>query len=127
MPLRYFIPDKLFSTTNNYHFNIFNMDNDDLLATTNHDIILEWCRANQGIPVVLKSKDEKGQKQIAVDFSGRENNTDDSIAITWEEWLRIFEKKKLVFIYSKHTGSEVQKPYYSFASRQEQRILAARN
>jgi hypothetical protein len=94
------------------------MNTDELLATTDHKTILEWTRANQGIPVMMKSKNAAGQKEIAIDFSAGSANGDDSIAVTWEEWLRIFDKRKLVLMYNAHAGDE-SRPDYRLESKQE--------
>jgi len=82
---------------------------EDLLATTDHKTILEWTRKNQGIPI-MKPKNSDGIKEIAIDFSGASAN-DDAVAVTWEEWLRLFDKRKLVFLYGGHMSDE-SRPYY---------------
>ena len=82
---------------------------DDLLATTDHKTILEWTRRNQGIPI-LKSKNERGVKEISIDFSSGSAN-DDAVAVTWEEWLRLFDKRKLVFLYGGHMSDDTS-PYF---------------
>jgi len=102
------------------------MDIEELLATTDHKTILEWTRANQGIPVMMKSKGAAGAKEIAIDFSGGAENGDDSIAVTWEEWLRLFDKRKLVFIYNPHNGSSENKAYYRLESKKEIVAMAGR-
>ena len=88
---------------------------DDLLATTDHKTILEWTRKNQGIPI-MKPKNAAGIKEIAIDFSSG-NTNDDAVAVTWEEWLRLFDKRKLVFMYSSHLSLE-STPYYRLESKQ---------
>ncbi|MBS1597421.1 MAG: hypothetical protein JST75_04295 [Bacteroidetes bacterium] len=89
---------------------------DDLLATTDHKTILEWTRRNQGIPI-MKSKNKEGVKEIAIDFSNGTEN-DDAVAVTWEEWLRVFDKRKLVFMYGDHINNEQSRLYYRLESRQ---------
>jgi len=91
------------------------MYTEDLLATTDHKTILEWTRMNQGIPI-MKPKNANGIKEIAIDFSNGSAN-DDAIAITWEEWLRLFDKRKLVFMYGGHSTDE-SRPYYHLESKQ---------
>jgi len=88
---------------------------DDLLATTDHKTILEWTRKNQGIPI-MKPKNAAGVKEIAIDFSNGSAN-DDAVAVTWEEWLRLFDKRKLVFMYGGHMSPE-SRPYYRLESKQ---------
>ena len=92
------------------------MNTEELLATTDHKTILEWTRSNQGIPVMMKTKNAMGVKEIAIDFSAGSANDDESIAVTWEEWLRIFDKRKLVLLYNVHIDEETQ-PYYRLESK----------
>ena len=91
------------------------MYTDDLLATTDHKTILEWTRMNQGIPI-MKPKNESGIKEIAIDFSNGSVN-DEAVAVTWEEWLRLFDKRKLVFLYGGY-ASDDSPAYYRLESKQ---------
>jgi hypothetical protein len=63
-------------------------------TTTDHDEIRKWAEERGGRPSVVRTHSEGGI--LRIDFQEPDENLE---AISWEEFFRIFEERKLAFLY----------------------------
>jgi hypothetical protein len=86
--------------------------------TTNHDEIRKWAEARGGKPATVKStasKDDVGL--LRIDFPGYkgEGTLEE---ITWDEFFKKFDEKKLAFLYQEKTSSGEESRFFKFVSRE---------
>jgi hypothetical protein len=86
--------------------------------TTNHDEIRKWAEARGGKPATVKStasKDDVGL--LRIDFPGYkgEGTLEE---ITWDEFFKKFDEKKLAFLYQDKTSSGEESRFFKFVSRE---------
>jgi hypothetical protein len=71
------------------------------LATRNHDVIRSWAEERGARPATVETSRSKGDtRTLRFDFPdfGGEGLKE----ISWDEWLRVFDERNLVFIYQEH-------------------------
>lgn len=69
------------------------------LVTTDHEVIRRWAEARDGVPTTVDGSEHDGHAGVLrIDFlvNGREERLRD---ISWEEWFRAFDERRLNFIY----------------------------
>jgi len=89
------------------------MNNEEMIATTDHTIIHEWSRAKHGVPVLLNTHTITPNKdKIAIAFGGLWQNANVE-HISWHEWFAIFDEEKLALKYHR------SEPLYELISRGE--------
>lgn len=75
--------------------------------TTDHEKIKEWTRSRNGIASVIN---DGGSKVLRIHFPEASSDRDDEFnEISWEEFFRIFEDRKLAFLYSTDEESTFNK------------------
>jgi len=87
-------------------------------TTTNHDEIRKWAEERDGKPATVKStasKDDVGL--LRIDFPGYkgEGTLEE---ITWDEFFKKFDEKKLAFLYQDKTSSGEESRFFKFVSRE---------
>ena len=85
--------------------------------TTNHEEIRKWAEARGGKPATVKStasKDDVGL--LRIDFPGYkgEGTLEE---ITWDEFFKKFDEKKLTFLYQEKTSGGEESRFFKFISR----------
>jgi len=75
--------------------------NGQTLATRSPDVIRDWATRRDAIPVTATRGDDGQPRTLRFDFGGDNGNGRSSRLeeISWDEWLRVFEDRKLVFLY----------------------------
>lgn len=77
------------------------------LATRSHEVIRAWARARGAVPATVATTAAKpGEPRVLTfDFPGYKGRRLEKL--TWDEWFRVFDRRKLVFLFqeSKADGS----------------------
>lgn len=63
-------------------------------TTTDHDEIRRWAEERGGRPSIVRTDGEGGI--LRIDFQEPDENLEE---ISWEDFFRIFEDRKLAFLY----------------------------
>jgi len=85
--------------------------------TTDHDEIKRWAEARQGKPATVKSTESHGEPGVLrIDFPGYRGQ-DTLEEISWDEFFKKFEEKKLAFLYQDKTASGEPSYFFKFVSR----------
>lgn len=87
-------------------------------TTTNHDEIRKWAEARGGKPATVRrteSGDEAGV--LRIDFPGYsgEGSLEE---ISWDEFFKKFDEKKLAFLYQDTTSSGEESRFFKLVSRE---------
>jgi len=87
-------------------------------VTTDHDEIREWVESHGGHPSVVKrtQRGRNGGGVLRIDFpgfSGEESLQETS----WDEWFRVFDERKLAFLYQNQGDSRFNKLVSRSAAR----------
>ncbi len=70
-------------------------------TTTDHREIRKWVEARGGRPTVVRTGGEGGI--LRIDFQEPDENLEQ---ISWDEFFRIFEERKLAFLYQESTSGQ---------------------
>lgn len=74
-------------------------------TTTDHKVIQKWAEARNGKP--SKVKDAAGSGGILrIDFDAREPGLE---PISWDEFFKVFDQRKLAFLYQDERDSRFNK------------------
>ena len=67
------------------------------LVTTNHAVIKQWAEERNAVPAtVANTRHDDHLGVLRLDFGG---DSDTLQHVSWEEWLKTFEERRLNFIY----------------------------
>ncbi len=85
-------------------------------VTTDHDEIRKWVEDRGGRPVIVKrTEDERGSGLLRIDFGDPEKEFEE---IDWESFFKIFEERKLAFLYQEQTADGHESRFFKFVSRE---------
>jgi hypothetical protein len=88
-------------------------------VTIDHDEIRRWAEARGGVPARVKGtaeeSDDPGVLRIDFPVDGPDENLE---PISWDEWFKKFDEKKLAFIYEERTASGEISYFNKLVSRQ---------
>lgn len=70
----------------------------ELLATRDHETIQVWAETRNGKPALLKAADRANPME-ALRFQVTERLESEYEVVSWEEWLGLFDRANLVFVY----------------------------
>jgi len=70
-------------------------------TTTDHDEIRKWSEERGGRPSIVKTNGEGGI--LRIDFQEPDENLE---PISWDEFFRIFEERKLAFLYQEEISGK---------------------
>jgi hypothetical protein len=75
--------------------------NGQTLATRSPEVIRAWAERRDAVPATATRGPNGEPRTLRMDFGGRDGNGRNARLeqIDWDEWLRVFEDRKLVFIY----------------------------
>ncbi|MFG2053967.1 hypothetical protein ACGFI9_08015 [Micromonospora sp. NPDC048930] len=82
------------------------------LVTTDHDVIRRWAEARRGVPATVDGTEHDGHAGVLrLDFpaNGREERLRE---ISWEEWFRTFDERRLNFIYQEERSDGKQSNFF---------------
>jgi len=77
------------------------------LVTTDHDVIRQWAEERGAQPATVPGSEYEGRPgRLLLDFPGYGGQ--DLEHISWDDWFRTFDERKLNFLYQEHKkgGSE---------------------
>ncbi len=80
------------------------------LVTTSHEVIRNWAESRGGVPATVEGT-EHGDRAGVLRFDFGER-TDKLRHITWEEWFRTFDERKLNFIYQEERKDGRQSTFF---------------
>lgn len=86
-------------------------------TTTNHDEIKKWAESRGGKPATVKSTESGGEPGVLrIDFPGYSGGGSLE-EISWDEFFKKFDEKKLAFLYQEHTSSGEESRFFKLVSR----------
>lgn len=80
--------------------------------TTDHEKIKNWAEARKGIPVRVRGSPNDGVLRIS--FKNKGNSLE---KITWEDFFKIFDRKKLVFLHQDKTKDGSESRFFKLIKR----------
>ncbi|MBY8871818.1 hypothetical protein K7640_08185 [Micromonospora sp. PLK6-60] len=86
------------------------------LVTTDHDVIRRWAEARKGVPCTVEGSEHDGHAGVLrLDFpaNGRESRLTE---ISWDEWFRAFDARRLNFIYQEERSDGRQSNFFRLES-----------
>ncbi|MCI4063837.1 hypothetical protein MRQ36_15090 [Micromonospora sp. R77] len=86
------------------------------LVTTDHEVIRRWAEARKGVPTTVDGSEHDGHAGVLrIDFlaNGREERLSE---ISWEEWFRAFDERRLNFIYQEERSDGRQSNFFRLES-----------
>lgn len=85
------------------------------LVTRNHEVIKRWAEERVAKPsTVPGTQHEDSLGVLRFDFPGYGGK--DLEETTWEEWLRTFDNRQLVFLFQEHLKNENQSNFFRLES-----------
>ena len=72
------------------------------LATRDADIVRQWADERDARPATTPGSDPKSPRVLRFDFPDYDASLQ---PVEWDDWLRVFEERRLVFIYQEHLKS----------------------
>jgi hypothetical protein len=73
------------------------------LATREHEVIQAWAEQRGGVPATVPGTEHDGRAGVLrFDFGGE---SEDLEHISWDDWFRTFDERKLVFLYQEHLSN----------------------
>jgi hypothetical protein len=83
--------------------------------TTDHDEIRKWVEARAGRPAAVERTHAEGEGGLPrIDFGEKERELDE---ISWEEFFRTFDERKLAFLYQEKTKDGKESRFFKFVRR----------
>ncbi|MHA7279709.1 Rho termination factor N-terminal domain-containing protein [Arthrobacter sp. MDT2-2] len=84
------------------------------LATTHHEVIKQWAEARNARPATVEGT-EHGDHLGVLRFDFNED-TDKLRHVSWEEWFRTFDERRLNFIYQEQRKDGSQSNFFILES-----------
>jgi hypothetical protein len=86
-------------------------------VTTDHDEIRRWVEGRGGKPATVKSTHKNGDPGLLrIDFPGY-SGTGSLESISWDDFFKKFDEKKLAFLYQEALKSGQQSRFHKLVSR----------
>lgn len=87
-------------------------------TTTDHEIIKRWVEARGGKPATVKNTAHEGEAGLLrVDFPGYKGGGTLE-PISWDEFFKKFDEKKLAFLYQDKTSSGEESRFFKLVNRE---------
>lgn len=84
------------------------------LATTHHEVIRQWAEARGGRPATVDGTEHGDHLGVLrIDFQG---DTDKLRHVSWEEWFRTFDDRRLNFVYQEQRKDGNQSTFFILES-----------
>ncbi|MGN7202603.1 Rho termination factor N-terminal domain-containing protein [Arthrobacter sp. SAFR-044] len=80
------------------------------LATTHHEVIRQWAEERGGVPATVDGT-ERGDHLgvLRIDFRDKDANLRE---VSWEEWFKTFDDRRLNFIYQEQRSDGRQSNFF---------------
>lgn len=86
-------------------------------TTTDHKVIQTWVEERDGRPAQVKATAGKNDPGLLrIDFPGY-GKTGTLQEISWEDFFRKFDEKKLAFLYQEQTKDGKESRFFKFINR----------
>jgi hypothetical protein len=80
------------------------------LVTTSHEVIKEWAEARQGVPATVPGTEHGDHLGVLrIDFGG---DSDQLRHVSWDEWFKSFDERRLNFIYQEQRSDGSQSNFF---------------
>jgi len=87
------------------------------LKTQDHEVIRKWAEERGAKPVVVEGTQAgEGAGVLRFDFPGYEK--EGLREVSWEQWLKTFDEKKLTFLYQEHLKNGKQSNFFKLDNAQ---------
>lgn len=81
------------------------------LVTTDHEVIRQWADERGARPATVPGSEYGGRPgRLLFDFPGYGGQ--DLEEISWDDWFRTFDERKLNFIYQEHKKEGAQSNFF---------------
>jgi hypothetical protein len=81
------------------------------LVTRNHDVIKAWAEERGAVPATVPGAERGGHLGVLIfDFPGY--GGEKLGHLSWDEWFRTFEDRKLVFKYQEHKADGAESNFF---------------
>jgi hypothetical protein len=85
-------------------------------TTTDLNVIKKWAEERDGKPTKVKGVGRKDDGIIRINFPGYSG--EDSLEdISWDEWYKIFQDRKLAFLYQDETTGGKESRFFKLVER----------
>jgi len=85
-------------------------------TTTDLNVIKKWAEQRDGKPTKVKGVGGKDDGIIRINFPGYSG--EDSLEdISWDEWYKIFQDRKLAFLYQDKTAEGKESRFFKLVER----------
>jgi hypothetical protein len=80
------------------------------LATTHHEVIRQWAEDRGGVPATVQGTEHGDHLGVLrIDFGGDDGNLR---RVSWEEWFKTFDARRLNFIYQEQRTDGTQSNFF---------------
>lgn len=80
------------------------------LATTHHEVIRQWAEERDGTPATVEGTEHGDHLGVLrIDFGGNDSNLR---RVSWEEWFKTFDGRRLNFIYQEQRTDGTQSNFF---------------
>jgi hypothetical protein len=80
------------------------------LATTHHEVIRQWAEERGGVPATVEGTEHGDHLGVLrIDFGGEDSNLR---RVSWEEWFKTFDMRRLNFIYQEQRTDGTQSNFF---------------
>lgn len=80
------------------------------LATTHHEVIRQWAEERGGVPATVEGTEHGDHLGVLrIDFGGEDSNLR---RVSWEEWFKTFDGRRLNFIYQEQRTDGTQSNFF---------------
>lgn len=89
-------------------------------TTTKLEDIKKWAEERGGKPAVVKATEDngKGAGILRINFPGY-SGEDTLEEISWDEWYKTFQEKKLAFLYQEETAGGKESRFFKLVANEE--------
>lgn len=85
------------------------------IVTTDHELIRRWVERRGGKPAVVAATRIRNSGLLRIDFAGH-CGADTLEQIEWEDFFRIFDERKMAFLYQETTKVGVRSRFCKILS-----------
>lgn len=84
------------------------------LATSSHEVIRQWAEERNGVPATVEGTEREGRPGVLrFDFGG---DSDRLRHVSWDDWFRTFDERKLNFLYQEERKDGRQSNFFRLES-----------
>ena len=89
------------------------------LVTTDHEVIRRWAKSRRAVPSTIVGTQHGGHLGVLrFDFPGY-SSSDRLVEVSWAEWFKAFDKRRLNFIYQERRSSGERSNFFQLENPDE--------